>query len=170
MKTTFKVLALLLAVLMSLLINNVILKNIVQRPRPFEEYEAMYRICELANYAPPTGYSMASGHASATMAVAVALFMFSKKWGAVAISASIVVGLTRVALLVHYMTDVLVGWAIGAALAIGVYYLFRYVYKKIQIKIQEKRGNYEKIEGEELNNFRRAAHLYLDLVKTKLYC
>lgn len=135
-----------LAVLMSLLINNVILKNIVQRPRPFEEYEAMYRICELANYAPPTGYSMASGHASATMAVAVALFMFSKKWGAVAISASIVVGLTRVALLVHYMTDVLVGWAIGAALAIGVYYLFRYVYKKIQIKIQEKRGNYEKID------------------------
>lgn len=31
-------------------------------------------------------------------------------------------------------------------------------------------GNYEKIEGEELTNFRRAAHSYLDLVKTKLYC
>lgn len=31
-------------------------------------------------------------------------------------------------------------------------------------------GNYEKIEGEELDNFRRAAHSYLDLVKTKLYC
>ena len=32
------------------------------------------------------------------------------------------------------------------------------------------RGNYEKIEGEELNNFRRAAHSYLALVKSKLYC
>ena len=31
-------------------------------------------------------------------------------------------------------------------------------------------GNYEKIEGEELNNFRRAVYSYLDLVKTKLYC
>ncbi len=31
-------------------------------------------------------------------------------------------------------------------------------------------GNYEKIQGEELNNFRRAAHSYLNLVKTKLYC
>ncbi|MBR2841251.1 hypothetical protein IKE80_00475 [Candidatus Saccharibacteria bacterium] len=31
-------------------------------------------------------------------------------------------------------------------------------------------GSYEKIEGEELNNFRQAAHSYLDLVKTKLYC
>ena len=31
-------------------------------------------------------------------------------------------------------------------------------------------GNYERIEGEELNNFRRAAHSYLALVKSKLYC
>lgn len=31
-------------------------------------------------------------------------------------------------------------------------------------------GNpYVKLEGEELDNFRRAAHMYLDLIKTKLY-
>lgn len=30
-------------------------------------------------------------------------------------------------------------------------------------------GNYSKIEGEELENFRKAAHTYLDLIKTKLY-
>ena len=29
---------------------------------------------------------------------------------------------------------------------------------------------YQKIEGDELKNFRRVAHSYLDLVKTKLYC
>ena len=30
-------------------------------------------------------------------------------------------------------------------------------------------GNYSKIEGEELENFRKATHTYLDLIKTKLY-
>ena len=31
-------------------------------------------------------------------------------------------------------------------------------------------GKYQKIEGAELENFRNAAHSYLNLVKTKLYC
>ena len=31
-------------------------------------------------------------------------------------------------------------------------------------------GTYQKIGGEELNNFRRAAQAYLGLVKSKLYC
>ena len=31
-------------------------------------------------------------------------------------------------------------------------------------------GNYRKIEGMELDNFRKAARMYLDLIKTKLYC
>lgn len=31
-------------------------------------------------------------------------------------------------------------------------------------------GAYEKLHGEELNNFRKAAKSYLNLVKTKLYC
>lgn len=31
-------------------------------------------------------------------------------------------------------------------------------------------GSYQKIEGEELDNFRQAARGYLELVKTKLYC
>lgn len=31
-------------------------------------------------------------------------------------------------------------------------------------------GKYERLEGAELDNFRRAARGYLELVKTKLYC
>ena len=31
-------------------------------------------------------------------------------------------------------------------------------------------GNYQRIQGEELTNFRKAARMYLDLVKTRLYC
>ncbi len=32
------------------------------------------------------------------------------------------------------------------------------------------RSDYHKIEGAELDNFRKAAHSYLNLAKTKLYC
>ena len=31
-------------------------------------------------------------------------------------------------------------------------------------------GKYSRLEGDELNNFIKAAHAYLNLVKTKLYC
>ena len=31
-------------------------------------------------------------------------------------------------------------------------------------------GNYRKIEGVELDNFRKAARMYLELIKTRLYC
>ena len=31
-------------------------------------------------------------------------------------------------------------------------------------------GKYQRIEGAELSNFRQAARMYLDLVKTRLYC
>lgn len=38
------------------------------------------------------------------------------------------------------------------------------VYKKVV------GGSYSKLEGDELNNFRKAAKSYLNLIKTKLYC
>lgn len=46
----------------------------------------------------------------------------------------------------------------------------RYEVRPTGVYKRAGRGNYQKIEGEELNNFRRAARSYLDLVKTKLYC
>ena len=46
----------------------------------------------------------------------------------------------------------------------------RYEVRPTGVYKRANKGNYEKIEGDELNNFRRAARSYLDLVKTKLYC
>ena len=48
--------------------------------------------------------------------------------------------------------------------------LVRYEVRPTGVYKRAGRGNYERIEGEELANFRRAAHSYLTLVKTKLYC
>ena len=46
----------------------------------------------------------------------------------------------------------------------------RYEVKPAGIFKRAGNGNYEKIHGAELENFRRAVHSYLQLVKTKLYC
>ena len=46
----------------------------------------------------------------------------------------------------------------------------RYEVRPTGVFKRANQGNYEKIEGAELDNFRRAAHSYLDLVKSKLYC
>ena len=46
----------------------------------------------------------------------------------------------------------------------------RYEVRPTGVYKRANQGGYERIEGEELKNFRRAAHLYLDLVKSKLYC
>ncbi len=122
--------------------NNLILKNIVQRARPFVANPELKGLCELVGYAFPTGHSMASGHATASMALAVTILLFNKKFGILAICVSLFVGLTRIYLCVHYLTDVIVGFIIGAVFAIGVYFLLKFIQKKIL----EKRGkNNEKI-------------------------
>lgn len=105
------------------LLNDFVIKNIVKRNRPFETYAELANMCELAGYEFPDGFSMASGHAATSMAMAVAIMFFSKKWGGVAIFVSVLIGLSRLALCVHYPTDVLMGWILGAALGVGLHYL-----------------------------------------------
>ena len=46
----------------------------------------------------------------------------------------------------------------------------RYEVRPAGVYKKSNGGNYKKIEGAELDNFRQAAKLYLELVKTKLYC
>jgi len=46
----------------------------------------------------------------------------------------------------------------------------RYEVRPTGVYKRAGKSSYKKIEGEELNNFRRAAKSYLELVKSKLYC
>lgn len=124
-------------------LNNFIIKDIIKRDRPFVTYPELSNMCELAGEALPGEYSMASGHSITSMAVAVAIMFFSKKWGGVAIGVSVLIGLSRLGLCVHYPTDVLVGWMLGAIFAVGLHYLTNIVLKFIESK-REKNKN-EKI-------------------------
>ena len=129
-------------------INNIILKNVIERARPFVENPELAQMSALASYELPDGYSMASGHSTASMALAVTVMLFHKKWGFLTIPYALLVGLSRICLCVHYLTDVLVGFAIGAALAVGIYFLLNYLLK-VYLKKKENKNEENNLSDKE---------------------
>ena len=96
---------------------NLLLKNLVARPRPFAEIEALIPLI-----AKPTDFSFPSGHTTASFAVALVMVrMLPKKIGVPAVAVATLVAFSRLYLGVHYPTDVLVGLlvaAIGSSLSV----------------------------------------------------
>jgi undecaprenyl-diphosphatase len=95
------------------LLLNIPVRALVQRPRPFAEHSGLDVLVHGKN-----GYSFVSDHTTLTAAVAVGLFMVSRKFGAVALVLAACEGFCRVYMGVHYPTDVIGGFALGAATAL----------------------------------------------------
>ena len=129
------------AALLSFLINHFGIKMIIARERPFTVNPEFLEAANYLGRKVPTDYSMASGHSLSSMTLAVSIFMFNKKAGVGAISLSIVCGITRMLLCVHYLTDVVAGFMIGAAFAIGIHYLLNFIIKKYLEKKGAKNEN-----------------------------
>ena len=81
--------AILIALLLSLLLCNILLKNAVDRPRPFQLEEVTLLV------PPPGEFSFPSGHASSSFAAATALFCLHKKGGAAALCLAAVIAFSR---------------------------------------------------------------------------
>ncbi|MDR2421303.1 MAG: phosphatase PAP2 family protein [Oscillospiraceae bacterium] len=96
-------------------INNLVLKNIVDRERP---YEAMPWLDTLIKR--PRDYSFPSGHAAGAFASAYAIAKgFGKKLGIPAYALASAIALTRVGVGVHYPSDVVTGAAVGTIIGAG---------------------------------------------------
>jgi undecaprenyl-diphosphatase len=97
------------AVLSPVLLRLIVL-NVIARPRPPE------------GLAPSAGWSYPSGHATASAAAALALILVvwphlrRRLWLAIPAGWAFAVGLSRVALSVHWLTDVLGAWLFASAL------------------------------------------------------
>ena len=105
------------ALLVMLLVNNMVLKNLVARPRPCATYPEMVDLVHV-----PTSYSFPSGHTVSAIAVAVTVLLHHKKFGIAILTMAILMGLTRLYVFVHFPTDVYGGMIVGTAIALGVHF------------------------------------------------
>ena len=102
-----------LALIGTLLINNMLLKNLVARTRPYEVIEGLTYIVRT-----PVDYSFPSGHAGCSFAVACIMFRrMPGRYGVPALVLAILISLSRLYVGVHYPSDVLFGVISGNAIS-----------------------------------------------------
>lgn len=124
------------ALLYGLLITNILLKNIVARPRPYADETSVYfGFWQNAGSMKESGFSFPSGHSTASTAFAVALFIvFNKKYSWAFLFIPLIMGFTRIYFVVHYASDVIGGFLAGTIAAIGSYFTVKALSKFERIK------------------------------------
>ncbi len=118
---------------------NEVLKWIVARPRPKLEWAAVY-----------PDYSFPSGHTMDSIVVLIAVAfvvwaLFGRRAGVVATSLAlglaVLIGLSRIYLGAHYLTDVLGGFLAGAIWLIVVVWAFRATWRRRAREVATSPGN-----------------------------
>ena len=104
------------ALLVMLIVNNLLLKQIIRRPRPCAG-ELRYMIDGLITPPKTTSYSFPSGHTTSAFAVAFTIRSQHKKLGIVALVMAAVMAFTRLYVFVHFPTDIYAGILLGAGIA-----------------------------------------------------
>jgi undecaprenyl-diphosphatase len=95
-----------------------VVSELVDRARPF--VADPHGVHLFSAHAADPGFP--SDHATAAFAIATAIVLRKRGWGIAALVAATVLSLGRVALGVHFPSDVLAGAALGAAVAIGLWW------------------------------------------------
>lgn len=97
-----------LTVILCTVLGGGIIKNIVQRPRPFLEVSTVEILISK-----PVDYSFPSIHTAVAFAVSGVLFKTIKKYGVVFIFLAVLIAFSRLYLFVHYPSDVIAGVILG---------------------------------------------------------
>ena len=149
-------LAVIVALLVMLLCNDLFLKEFFARPRPFNLLETDperyafgvkgYIYPELISK--PTSFSFPSGHTASAFAAAIALLWHNRKFGIPITIFAALMGFSRIYVEVHYCTDVIAGVVSGTICAfvavLIVKYLFPVVDKgfdKLHLTLKKNKSN-----------------------------
>lgn len=119
-KTRMWAVAGLVAMLVTWLSGEVIMKNLIGRVRPCNVNTAVDMIVSR-----PSSFSFPSGHTSSSFACATVIYKMSRKWGIAALILAALIGFSRLYNYVHFPTDVLAGMIWGILLASIVVFVFR---------------------------------------------
>ena len=117
-----------------------ILKGLFSRPRP----EVVPHLVEVTSLSFPSGHSLNSAIIYLTLAVLIARSFSDRASRVFTVSVAVLlvlaIGSTRVLLGVHYPTDVLAGWSLGAAWALLVGIVASVLQKQHRIEDPEGTG------------------------------
>ncbi len=91
-----------------------VISELIDRSRPF--VDDPHGVHLFTGHAADPGFP--SDHATGAFAVAMAIWLRNRRWGAVALLAAAVLSVGRVAIGVHYPSDVVAGAALGCAAAL----------------------------------------------------
>ena len=147
------------AVLVALVVmevgNNLILKELFARPRPFNLAETdsvkyawwaeSYRFPALVSE--PSSYSFPSGHTSSAFAAAIAVLWYDRKIGIPTTVFAFIMGFTRIYVEVHYPTDVIFGALFGVVYALIGILIMKALYPQLE-KLFEKAAEKRKAKKE----------------------
>ena len=109
----------LVALILSTILGEGILKHVVHRIRPCADIPAVNLLITK-----PLSYSFPSGHTMSSFAVAGVLAKYFKEYAIEFFSLAILIAFSRLYLYVHYPTDVLAGVVLGLICSRIIIYLF----------------------------------------------
>lgn len=118
-----------LSLFASLIVNNLLLKNLIGRMRPYDVCRSLIPLV-----AKPVDASFPSGHTGSSFASAYVMYQYlPKREGIAAIVLAALIGLSRLYVGVHYPSDVLTGMMTGiwsGCMAVWAYQRFFAKYKR----------------------------------------
>lgn len=121
-------LSMMIALIVSLIMCNGIMKNLSARVRPFNvdtSFENLYGVFNGIN-----DWSFPSGHTSASFAAALAIILWDRKKGIPAVVIAALIAFSRLYLTVHYPTDVLASLILGSLYGVAGYFISRLIMKR----------------------------------------
>ena len=109
-----------LAMLLTFIIGNLVLKNMISRDRPCWIDPTVALLVKN-----PTDFSFPSGHSMNGFTASVSILLCDKKLGIAAVILAAAIAFSRLYNFVHFPTDVIAGIVIGIVSALFVNYLFQ---------------------------------------------